>query len=326
MGNRRCRRALGATALLAILFTSIGSHIVHPAFHEHLHATASANDGHLHRRAGAQDVHARARPLSSGGSCPICLLLAAFHADCGLAVGLVPCIDQIPERRCPPALPAAQKPCRGAVETTILFDTGGDGGILLANMRACGIEAAEIDAVVLSHNHFDHTGGLGAFLEANSHVTVYLPKVFPEAFKQHVRKAGATVVKTDAPRKVCTGAWTTGVLGRGIPEQGLYLKGRRGLVVMTGCAHPGIVRIVEAATAHAGVKPDTVMGGFHLAGASQRDVRSVIDALKQLGVVHMAPCHCSGDETRRWMKEAFGNDYLPAGTGADLTFQAQTDS
>jgi len=92
-------------------------------------------------------------------------------------------------------------------------------------MRACGVNPAEIDAVVLSYGHYDHAGGLGAFLEANSHVTVYPPRVFPEGFKREVRKAGATVVETDELRKVCKGAWTTGVLGGGIPEQGLYLNG-----------------------------------------------------------------------------------------------------
>jgi len=212
------------------------------------------------------------------------------------------------------------------LEKTILFDTGGDGTILLANMGACGIEPGDIDAVVLSHNHYDHTGGLAAFLEANGRVAVYLPEVFPEGFKQEVRGTGATVVETDEPRKVCKGAWTTGVLDGGIPEQGLYLRGRRGLVVMTGCAHPGIVEIVRAAKAHAGVRPDTVMGGFHMAGASQRDLRSVTEAFKDMGVAHVAPSHCSGDETRRWMKEAFGEGYLSAGVGARFPFEAEADA
>ena len=76
------------------------------------------------------------------------------------------------------------------LEKAILFDTGGDGRILLANMRACGMEPGEIDAVVLSHIHGDHTGGLGAFLEANSRVTVYVPKVFPEGVKRESPQDG----------------------------------------------------------------------------------------------------------------------------------------
>jgi len=208
------------------------------------------------------------------------------------------------------------------LEETILFDTGGDGAILLANMRACGIEPGEIDAVVLSHGHHDHVGGLGALLEANGRVAVYLPKVFPDGFKREVRNRAASVIETDGPRKVCTGAWTTGVLDGGIPEQGLYLVGSRGLVVITGCAHPGIVDIVKAAKAHARIRPDTVMGGFHMAGASRRDMQGVIEAFKAMGVAHVAPSHCSGDETRREMKAAFGDGYLPAGAGACFTFES----
>ena len=208
------------------------------------------------------------------------------------------------------------------LEKAILFDTGGDGRILLANMRACGMEPGEIDAVVLSHIHGDHTGGLGAFLEANSRVTVYVPKVFPEGVKREVRKMGASVVETDAPSKICSGARTTGVLDGGIPEQELYLKGPRGLIVITGCAHPGIVEIVKAAKAHAGTRPDTVMGGFHMAGVSQSKVQSVIQAFKDMGVAQVAPSHCSGDGTRKQMKEAFGEGYLPAGAGARFTFES----
>jgi 7,8-dihydropterin-6-yl-methyl-4-(beta-D-ribofuranosyl)aminobenzene 5'-phosphate synthase len=212
------------------------------------------------------------------------------------------------------------------VEKTILFDTGGDGGILLANMRACGIGPEEIDAVVLSHIHADHTGGLNAFLEANSDVRVYLPKVFPEGIKRQVRKAGAQLVETEGPCKVADRAWTTGILNGSIPEQGLYLKGPDGLIVITGCAHPGIVRMVQAATTHAGQKPRAVLGGFHMAGASPTQIAAVIEGLKGLGVRCVAPCHCSGDETRRLMKEAFGQGYLPSGVGARLVFETETDS
>lgn len=212
------------------------------------------------------------------------------------------------------------------LEKTILFDTGGDGRILLANMKACGIEPTAIDAVVLSHIHYDHTGGLGDFLEANGRVTVYLPEVFPEGLKREIRKAGASVVETDKPCKVCKGAWTTGVLDGAIPEQGLYLKGGEGLVVITGCAHPGIVDIVKAAKAHADTRPDTVMGGFHMGGASSTEIWSVIAAFKKLGVSRVAATHCSGDETRRTMEQAFGDGYLPAGAGARFYFEPQAGS
>jgi len=77
-------------------------------------------------------------------------------------------------------------------EKTILFDSGGDGSMLLRNMKKLEVEANSVDAVVLSHIHGDHTGGLSSFLEKNPDVTVYLPESFPKRFKDKVRGYGAS--------------------------------------------------------------------------------------------------------------------------------------
>ena len=203
---------------------------------------------------------------------------------------------------------------------TILFDTGGDGRILLSNMAKSDIRPEQIDVVVLSHIHGDHTGGLDAFLRANPKVTVFVPRSFPLRFKEKARKAGATLVETQEPCEICEGVWTTGVLKDGVEEQGLYLRSGQGLIVMTGCAHPGIVRIAQAAGQHAETPPRVVLGGFHMTGASRRRIGEVIAGLKELGVVRVGPCHCSGKGTRRLMEEAFGDGYLPSGVGARIIF------
>lgn len=199
---------------------------------------------------------------------------------------------------------------------TILFDTGGKGKLLLSNMAAAGFQPEQIDSVVLSHIHGDHTGGLPALLQANSKVKVFVPKVFPSEFKQGITKTGAQLVETDGPQEICRGAWTTGVLKQGLPEQGLYLKTPKGLVVITGCAHPGIVHLAKAAGRHAEVSVYTVLGGFHMGGASADKIDAVIRELEEMGVQQVAPCHCSGEKTRQLMKEAFGEGYLPSGVGA----------
>lgn len=210
------------------------------------------------------------------------------------------------------------------LEETVLFDTGGDGRLLLANMAKCGIKPEQISAVVLSHIHGDHTGGLSSFLDANSEVKVYLPKSFPSGLKQQARKSGAEVIETVGPCRICEGAWTTGVLGRGIEEQGFYLEGPQGLIVITGCAHPGVVQMAKAAKEHAGMPVHAVMGGFHMGGASQREIEAVITGFRELGVRQVAPCHCSGQETRQLMKEAFSDGYLLSGVGARLVFHAES--
>lgn len=205
---------------------------------------------------------------------------------------------------------------------TILFDTGGDGRLLLDNMAKCKIDPKAVTAVVLSHVHADHTGGLSVFLRANPKPRVFMPKAFPQELKQTVRKADAVLVETEGPCEVCDRASTTGVLDGGIPEQGLCVKDAEGLVVVTGCAHPGIVRMVEAAKQHAGLPIRAVLGGFHMKGTPRRGIAEVIAALQRLGVGRIAPCHCSGRTTRQMMEDAFGEDYLPSGVGARLVFDA----
>jgi 7,8-dihydropterin-6-yl-methyl-4-(beta-D-ribofuranosyl)aminobenzene 5'-phosphate synthase len=93
-------------------------------------------------------------------------------------------------------------------EKTILFDAGGDGSILLANMGKLGINPKEIDLVVLSHIHSDHVGGLHSILEKNPKVVVYLPESFPMSFKSNVIEYGAKVVEVHEPLKICDSVYS----------------------------------------------------------------------------------------------------------------------
>jgi len=127
---------------------------------------------------------------------------------------------------------------------SLLFDTGGDGQILLENMRLLGIDTMEIDSVVLSHAHDDHTGGLNALLDTGIKPVVYLLESFPPTFKRQVEKH-TQVQEISAGQSIAEGVWTTGEMGAAIPEQALIIQTEYGSVVITGCAHPGIVAIVE---------------------------------------------------------------------------------
>jgi 7,8-dihydropterin-6-yl-methyl-4-(beta-D-ribofuranosyl)aminobenzene 5'-phosphate synthase len=205
-------------------------------------------------------------------------------------------------------------------ERTVLFDTGGDSATLLSNMRKLKIDPAEIDAIVLSHIHGDHVGGLNGFLEENNRVIVYLPQSFPESFKDTVRSLGAQVAEVSEAEELFTGVYSTGELDNGIKEQSLIITSSRGLVVITGCAHPGIVNIVRKATDMLAGKPVyLVIGGFHMSGASTHQIQSVIEGFRQLSVLKVAPCHCSGDETRKLFEEEYGENYINSGAGKIIT-------
>ena len=203
-------------------------------------------------------------------------------------------------------------------QATLLFDTGGHGPTLLANMTALDVDPAAIDLVVLSHIHADHTGGLAGLLAAGAQPMVYLLASFPEEFKNEVASQ-TVVVEVTGPAEILPGVYTTGGLGEGLVEQGLVVQTAEGNVVITGCAHPGVVRMVRAAQQIAGQEVALVMGGFHLEDADQAQIERVIKDLRGLGVQRVAPSHCTGDRARRAFAEAFGEVYLPAGAGWTIT-------
>ena len=206
-------------------------------------------------------------------------------------------------------------------EETILFDTGGDGTILLSNMAKVGINPEEIDTVVLSHIHSDHTGGLKELLERNSEVTVYVPQSFPVAMKQGIKSSGATVEEIHGAQELFEHILTTGELDGGIKEQSLLVRTSRGLVVVTGCVHPGVVNITRTAKQITREKIYLVMGGFHLAGAFPSQISYITESLLQLGVAKVAQCHCSGDEARKLFKDYFGENYINSGVGKEITIK-----
>ena len=215
-----------------------------------------------------------------------------------------------------PALRLPKGP--GGVEKTILFDTGGDSAMLLRNVRTLGIVPQDVDLVVISHVHGDHVGGLLGFLEENHDVTVYLPQSFPESIEDATRKAGAEFVAVHEPVEICKHVYSTGELGDWIKEQSLVIETSRGLVVITGCAHPGVVNIVRRAKELTGGEVHLVLGGFHLGGVSAAEIGRIVEDFQQLGVQRVAPCHCSGDVARRLFREAYGEDFIPAGVGSRL--------
>lgn len=213
------------------------------------------------------------------------------------------------------------------MEKTILFDTGGDGSILLSNMRKMAIDPKAVDVVFLSHIHGDHVEGIQGFLETNSDVVVYLPESFPEEFKERVRETGAEVVSVRNPVEICKNVHSTGELGTTVKEQSLAIDTPRGLIVVTGCAHPGVVNIVKTARELLKGHVYLVLGGFHLMAYSEREVRKIIEELKELGVEKVGPSHCTGGRPIKLFREAWGEDFFDLGCGAiiDVDLEESND-
>ena len=180
----------------------------------------------------------------------------------------------------------------------ILFDTGADGQILRTNMTALGIDPSTIAAVFISHGHNDHRGGLSEFLNVNPDVTVYVPAACPEP------EATRDVVVVRDPREIYPDVFSTGVL-KGI-EQSLAVRTEDGVVVIAGCSHPGVKRILRTAAAFGDVT--ALVGGLH---AFRRF--AVLQGLR-----HVCPCHCTRYKAQ--IQARYPDEYLSGGAGRVLDF------
>jgi len=126
------------------------------------------------------------------------------------------------------------------------------------------------------------------------------------------------VVLVDKPKKICAQVWSTGELGTSMKEQSLVITTGKGLIIITGCAHPGIVNIVEFAKEYLNQKIYLVLGGFHLMSYQDNQVKQIINKLKALGVKKIAPSHCTGGRPIELFKAAWNEDFMDLGCGAEL--------
>jgi 7,8-dihydropterin-6-yl-methyl-4-(beta-D-ribofuranosyl)aminobenzene 5'-phosphate synthase len=204
------------------------------------------------------------------------------------------------------------------LERSILFDTGTEGKILLSNMDKLGIRPESVNLVLLSHEHKDHTGGLKALLAKNSSIEVWIPDYFSSHFKNMVKGEGASVKEVSGFQKICSRAYTTGIVEGWIREQSLILETEKGLVVVTGCAHPRIVKIIATVKELINKNIHLVFGGFHLAAFEENEIKDIIEQFRDSGVEKAGPCHCTGDEALRLFAEEYKEDFIEIGVGKEI--------
>src|SRR5215468_6355795 len=232
----------------------------------------------------------------------------------------------------------------------ILFDTGNDRDIFVANVKAKGVDLTNLDFVVLSHRHSDHMAGLSHVLSVNPKVKIYAPQEgfgiygssLPSSFYRKAETLPPDMRYFDGkPPEVMTfgSAWqganfelidkTTEIVPgitlialvseapgtRELKELSLAINTPDGLVLVVGCSHPGIEKIVEAA-ATINPKIHLIAGGFHLVAASDDAISKMVAALKDTFKVEIiAPGHCTGEPTFAALRQAFGDRYIYAGVG-----------
>ena len=192
-------------------------------------------------------------------------------------------------------------------EYKLLFDTGGNGRILLKNLQKANIK--EIEYLFISHEHWDHIGGIDSVLEEFSNLTLFVPSSFSKNHIEDLKSLSKEVVVCDKGMRLFDNLYTTGVLGEEIPEQSLIIDSNEPTLI-AGCSHFGIDEIVKTAKEIISKDISTVIGGFHLLRSKKSEIEKVIESLKNDGVKKVLPTHCSGDLAIELFKENFGNGFI----------------
>jgi 7,8-dihydropterin-6-yl-methyl-4-(beta-D-ribofuranosyl)aminobenzene 5'-phosphate synthase len=239
----------------------------------------------------------------------------------------------------------------------ILFDTGNNPEVLAQNAKAKSIDLSSLDFVVMSHRHGDHMGGLTYLLKVNPKVKIYAPKegfgVYgadlpssffrkdpslppeqlyyggapPDVMRFGSAWPGANFQLVDKTIEIASDIYLISLVSDKpgsleLHELSLAIKAPNGMVLVVGCSHPGIDKIVEAAST---IDPriQLIVGGFHLVVASDAEIQKIVTALHDIfDVQYVAPGHCTGEPAFTALKKAFGDRYLFAGLGT--TFALST--
>ena len=202
------------------------------------------------------------------------------------------------------------------LDKTVLFDSGRYDDIFMSNLSALRIDPQMIDLLVLSHDHPDHIGGTLKLLASHNQIHVSLVKAFPSGFKNLVRSRGATLAVVDQPRSITRQCLSSGEMSSVIKnEHALVMLTDRGSIILTGCAHPGVVEIVARTIAITNREVLLLAGGFHLLMDNAASIRKKAVRLQELGVQFVAPSHCTGAEAIRILAEVYGEKFIRSGVG-----------
>ncbi|MEA3493003.1 MAG: MBL fold metallo-hydrolase [Candidatus Margulisiibacteriota bacterium] len=210
------------------------------------------------------------------------------------------------------------------VDGHILFDAGEKFQPLFKNMKNMSVGINDLDTAVISHDHWDHTGGLWELLKRRAGIKVYVCPGFGDEFKNRIKELGGELVEADGITRIDADVYTTGEIageykGLSMPEQSLVVKTGRGISVMTGCSHPGILKILgKIKEGFPGEKIYSVFGGFHLNDKGEDFIEKVVEGFREMGVEKVGASHCSGDKAEELFRNKYKNDFIDVKAGMTI--------
>lgn len=275
--------------------------------------------------------------------------------------------------------PAVRKPFRGQHGLAVLIDTGtnkilfdaGPSDIVVHNLGLLGVHPRDLDAIVLSHGHYDHTGGLASVLTmAAKKIPVFAhPDIFKPRYhidgtnckfvgvpftKEHLNSLGADFRSVEEPVELVPNLWISGPIPREtvyeegdvglvvaegscdcatgelptvfsrdplIDDMAIFVRCSKGLVVLGGCAHSGIINMINHGLKVTGaIKVHGLLGGTHLGPTAEPQKNATIGALEWFNPDFIASNHCTGFAMMARLSQVFGDKFIPAFCGISVEF------
>ena len=201
----------------------------------------------------------------------------------------------------------------------VLFDSGTDPDLFMANLAKMEVEPGSIEKAIISHEHRDHRSGVYKLFPLNRRLGVHFLDAFLQEAYGQAEAIGMKPARVTGPFEVVPGAYSTGKIDGSPPEQSLIVETSQGIVLLVGCSHPGIVKIVETVQQQRGADSiRLVLGGFHMIQQEKPQIKEQVAALRRLNVRRVMPAHCSGDLAKQIFAEEYGRNYEPLGAGKIL--------
>lgn len=202
----------------------------------------------------------------------------------------------------------------------IIFDTGAKAEILKENLKKASIKPSNINIVILSHKHWDHQGGALWLLKENPKINIYLPKTWSKRLENTLPINSNQIhsindhyfINDHFSLIISKNLW--------INELALGIKTSKGMIIVTGCSHTGVLKIAKTMNAITNEKIHALLGGFHLLRSSKSKINNIVMRLKDKEIDFIAPCHCTGNKALSMLQKEFAEKFLINGVGAEYVF------